>query len=797
MPASTEEFTRQLLDAGLFSPADLQTLLDGLPPTSMTDGQQLARELVRLKKLTSYQARAIYQGQGKSLLMGNYLILDKLGQGGMGMVLKAEHKRMKRLVALKVLSPAVTKTPDAVRRFQREVEAAAKLEHPNIVSAYDADDANGIHFLVMQYVDGTDLSALVKTQGPLPVEKAAACITQAARGLEFAHQQGVIHRDIKPANLLIDAAGTVKILDMGLARIEGDTGAQAELTSTGAVMGTVDYMAPEQALSTKHADARSDVYSLGISLWYLLTGRCAYDGDSLMAKLLAHRDLPIPSLCQARAEIPPGVDAVFRKMVAKQAQDRYQSMTAAISDLQRCLAGPASSVSVNVVQRSENSEFNSFLKSLESPSTSTQAATRSQPRAASVAVDAAAEATMVGDGTEATDPQTLTKALPSATGLKSRHKRSQNSATSWWQDRRVHIGGGIGVLLVGLIWALVPPGKKGLPVASTKRSTAKESPKRVTTKNATSKDFKKDTYKEAVDWLFSVGAKVAVGPPGAVVETHSTAETLSSGQPVGYVMLGGKVVAEADMARLSALPDIHSLSLHGCDIGDQGMLPMADLPKLAGLDVSRTRVTDRGLEPLLKCPDLYSLHVNDAQITAEGLTTICRLSQLMDLNLGSVPITDQSLKQLQALRGLRSLDVSGCDKLTDECGAELARFPGLMTLYMARTSIGDRGLLGLSKTRSLKLLNLDYTELTDTSIPVLSQFKSLTNLHLFFNKLTADGVKQLATAMPWCEIDSDHGKFKPTSPVPTEKMSGLEFDGASAQVEIAGITERCAMKLRL
>src|SRR6185369_1273125 len=185
----------------------------------------------------------------------NYVILDKLGQGGMGVVLKAEHKRMKRLVALKVLSPAFTKTPEALRRFQREVEAAAKLRHPNIVAADDADAAGGVHFLVMEYVEGSDLSALVKKSGPLPVEKALHCILQAARGLEYAHGEGIIHRDIKPANLLLDNKGTVKILDMGLARVAASAAGegQADLTGAGQIVGTVDYMAPEQAMNTRLA----------------------------------------------------------------------------------------------------------------------------------------------------------------------------------------------------------------------------------------------------------------------------------------------------------------------------------------------------------------------------------------------------------------------------------------------------------------------------------------------------------------------------------------------------------------
>ena len=359
-------------------------------------------------------------------------------------------------MALKVLSPAALKTPDALKRFHREVEAAAKLRHTNVVATDDADEAKGTHFLVMEYVEGSDLSALVKKKGPLSVEQAVQCMLQAARGLEYAHKQGVVHRDIKPANLLLDTSGTVKILDMGLARIEGDSAGRAELTSTGAVMGTVDYMAPEQALSTKTADARSDIYSLGISLWYLLTGKCAYDGDTLMAKLLAHRDAPIPSLCALRGEVPSSVDAVFQKMVAKQAKDRYQSMTEVIRDLAACQNGSATTSSLAMPNVSEDTNPLSVFSNLGSPSTpvtmtrqAQPTATRQvQPTATYVPADAAAEATMLtGDMAQATDPQTMTSAR-SRVGQKNRVSAKPVAAPPWWQDRRVQIGGGAAAVLL-------------------------------------------------------------------------------------------------------------------------------------------------------------------------------------------------------------------------------------------------------------------------------------------------------------------------------------------------------------
>ncbi len=184
----------------------------------------------------------------------------------------------------------------------------------------------------MEYIDGRDLSALVQTEGPLTPRRAVGCILQAARGLEFAHKKGVIHRDVKPSNLLLDSQGTVKVLDLGLARIDGGAG----LTGSGEVMGTVDYMAPEQAISARTVDARADIYSLGCALYYLLTGKPPYGGKSLMDVLLAHQSQPVPSLAAAQPAVSTALDAVFRKLVAKGRDDRYQTMTEVIAALGEC-----------------------------------------------------------------------------------------------------------------------------------------------------------------------------------------------------------------------------------------------------------------------------------------------------------------------------------------------------------------------------------------------------------------------------------------------------------------------------
>jgi serine/threonine protein kinase len=328
---SLEVFVRRLAECGLMTAEEIQAFVEALSDQEKpATAAQLARQMHAGGRLTKFQARAIYQGKTKGLVLGNYVVLDKLGQGGMGQVFKAQHRKMERLVALKILPSSATKSPEAVKRFQREVKAAARLSHPNIVTAYDADECSGLHFLVMEYVDGSDLSSQVREHGPMQVGAAVDCVVQAARGLEYAHRRGIVHRDIKPANLLRDAGGTVKVLDMGLARVKEASGpggkAEGSLTQNGQVMGTLDYMAPEQAADVKLADARADIYSLGCTLYYLLSGRPPFGGETLTQKILAHREEPTPSVRGARPDAPERLDQLIQRMLAKQPEGRPQTM---------------------------------------------------------------------------------------------------------------------------------------------------------------------------------------------------------------------------------------------------------------------------------------------------------------------------------------------------------------------------------------------------------------------------------------------------------------------------------------
>ncbi len=337
MTISLQDFYSSLSGSGLMTAAEAEKLQTELGKNAaFQDVQLLASELIQRKLITRFQARALTNGNSRGLVLGSYAILELIGVGGMGHVYKAQHRRMKRIVAIKVLSSSAMKSTDTVRRFQREVEAAAQLIHPNIVTAYDADEQDGVHYLVMEYVDGDTLSKAIRLKGRLPLEQALAYMIQTAKGLEYAHGKGMVHRDIKPGNLLVDSGGVVKILDMGLARFEeqlSDATGAGELTQEGQIMGTLDYMSPEQAEDTRQADARSDIYSLGCTLFYMLTGHALFQGDTVLRKLLAHREREIPNIKDERPESPDELDRVMHRMVAKNPADRFQRMGEVISAL--------------------------------------------------------------------------------------------------------------------------------------------------------------------------------------------------------------------------------------------------------------------------------------------------------------------------------------------------------------------------------------------------------------------------------------------------------------------------------
>ncbi len=326
-PATADEFLDLVRKSGVVDESRLTVHLRKLGgrPGVPDDPQKLAAVLVRDGLLTYFQADQLLQGKWKRFFIGKYKVLERVGTGGMGQVFLCEHKLMRRRVAVKVLPAAKAQDASSLDRFQREARAVAALDHPNIVRAYDIDQDDGLHFLVMEYVDGTSLHDLVRKFGPLDPLRACHYVYGAAVGLEHAHEMGLIHRDIKPGNILVNRSGVVKVLDMGLARFFNDDEDQLTRKYDENILGTADYLAPEQAIDSHSVDIRADLYSLGGTFYYLLTGQPPFPEGTVAQKLLWHQTRDPAPVRSVRPQVPEEVAAVVARMMAKDPARRYQT----------------------------------------------------------------------------------------------------------------------------------------------------------------------------------------------------------------------------------------------------------------------------------------------------------------------------------------------------------------------------------------------------------------------------------------------------------------------------------------
>ncbi len=307
------------------------------------DAEAISQFLIEQEVLTDFQAKSLLTGKHKGLKIGPYLILKKIGAGGMGVVYLAEHQKMHRKVALKVLPEDRIHDKLALERFYREARSVAELDHPNIVKAHDVNEDAGIHYLVMEYINGITLHRYLEKKGTMPWKMAANVLQQVCRGLQHAHERGLIHRDIKPANLLIDKAGQIKILDLGLARSleKKHDNLTANLSDGKDVQGSIDFVSPEQAFG-KQVDIRADIYSLGATAYTLVSGKTVVEGTPVQ-KLLQHQmNMPKP-LHLLNKSVPEAFSFVIQTMLEKQPEDRYATPADILTALKQFLAAPSAS----------------------------------------------------------------------------------------------------------------------------------------------------------------------------------------------------------------------------------------------------------------------------------------------------------------------------------------------------------------------------------------------------------------------------------------------------------------------
>jgi serine/threonine protein kinase len=300
------------------------------------DSASLADRLVRDNLLTAFQAKRLLSNRPQGLIVGRYIILDRIGSGSMGRVYRAHHVMMDRVVALKIIAPEISSNERVVARFQREMKLVGRLDHPNVVRAFDADQINRVLYIVMEYVAGSSLGDRLKKQGPIPAAEMVDYAAQTALGLAHAHEQGIVHRDIKPSNILLNEDRRIKILDLGLGVLMEADAAATFATADGIAVGTVDYMSPEQACG-REVDGRSDLYGLGCSMYHLMSGKLPFPGDSPIERLgkrISGRHTPITDFLP---DIPSNFVRVLDKLLAHKPHERYATAAEAAKALQSLL----------------------------------------------------------------------------------------------------------------------------------------------------------------------------------------------------------------------------------------------------------------------------------------------------------------------------------------------------------------------------------------------------------------------------------------------------------------------------
>ena len=663
MTPNVQSFLQILRKSNLLTPEQV-AVANGLSQSK--DAISIAKDLIQREWLTEWQARQVLAGKSK-LFLGKYKLLDVLGQGGMGAVLKAESTTLRRTVALKVMATDLLKDDIARARFEREIQFAATLNHPNIVRAIDADRVGDRYFLVMEYVEGRDLKSLIKQHNQVPIEFGCECIRQAALGLQHAHEHGVVHRDIKPSNLLISKhpetkKPVIRVLDLGLARIEqdgsvnsrkgglknlSDSDNEGSITRTGQIMGSPDYMAPEQATNSRNADIRSDIYGLGVTLFHLISGQLPYSGDNVMEKLVRRINQDAPPISQFRPDVPPVLVHIISRMLHRDPAQRFQTPGEVAAVLEAFVANP-------------NAQPTHDQQLMTTPS-----------REIPTAVVPEADETLNFFGGHLESRVTATPVA---------RKRRRNKHWPLITSIITAI-----VILGSVLFALSR--KEGVNTKSQGGSktngdaTAGDGQDRPKLKNLLATDDDdtntvplsnfSDPDAKVAHWAVRIANTVTIQVGGVrKIVTHSSDIPKTAFQVVALDLSGIQNLKTRDIDMLAKGTGLRSLSLNGAEVSDVHLQHIAQIDRLRSLDLSKTAVTDRGISQLKSLTALRELQLSYTSVTDDGLKSLKELKQISVLDLNGSDITDASVKLLGSLTSLKKLSVR-YTSISKAAGAQL------------------------------------------------------------------------------------------------------------------------------
>ncbi len=707
--------------------------------------------------------------------VGSYKLLKLLGQGGMGAVYKALHPKLDKVVALKVLRAGRIKG-ELVDRFQREMKALGKLDHPHLIRALDAGEADGTHYLVMEFVSGMDLSALLAARGKLPIADACELIVHAATGMHAAHSRGMIHRDIKPANLMLAeqefGPPVVKVLDLGLALLsETHTPHEGGLTSDGQIMGTIDYMPPEQAKDSHTVDVRADIYSLGASLYALLTGGSIFQGrphTTLMQKLMSLATEPIPPVQQRRTEISPPLAAIVHRMIARDPKERFASMAEVITALKPFTAGANLSALLNLHQHDAPASG--------SPNASSQSANDSRVRRT---------------GQEPTITEVNSAANDAATQVL---EDSRLAVSPLGQPKRsgprrpqIVIAAAVaGVVLLGaILFSLrTPNGEVVVEIPDDLPAEVKKDIKiNVTGDGAAEVASQANGWKIGIkEGKYSVeltggSDRVQIEDKQVTVSRSKKAIVTITLKPVGTVAATPNKPEASKPADPTADRRVAEwvLGKKGkliVRLGDkpQNVNRLEELPKepfkvvgvllAIGGNINAEAITNADLKRLAELPHLETLDLGRQPVTGEGFEVLSGLSELKSLSLYDGGVGVDGIPTVAKFQKLETFMFQGfhCDVWAEE----LVKLPMLREVIAYRADLSDVGVTHLARLPKLQTLRLDECGgTTDASLNTLAMCKSLRSLYLDNGSFTRAAVERLKKALPYCKFE---GNFQSADP---------------------------------
>jgi serine/threonine protein kinase len=705
---TVDSFVTSISDSGVLTDTQLEIVRERAKQHEAGNAAALAQRLVQENLLTDYQVHVLLDRAKSPLLLDRYVVLDAIGSGGMGLVFKGFHRAMERVVAIKVLPQHAVDSPEKVQRFQREVKSAAKFSHPNIVAAYDAHERNGTYFLVMEYVEGDNLLECVDKHGPMPVDDAVRVVDQIAGALDAAHQKGMVHRDVKPTNVMLTSNGTAKLLDLGLVRtmrmasVPASSSGQQDLTQDGLAMGTASYMSPEQAMDASQADARSDIYSLGCTLYFLLTGRAPFQRNTTVQTIVAHREVAAPSLSETLDDIPASLEKCYQRMVMKSPEERFQS----IAELRTELTG-GKPPSLHRELSTPDAKRHASL-----PNTTELSSSRSPWIWAPIAAGLCLLLAIGFLAMRPSDPDTVHRNL-----------------AKW--------------AIVNAGYATIATDNGDLEIVDA--SEIPDGSVRVVglDLDGSMGDFSLDPIFRS-DELRSLTLNSMSEIPIQKISQIKTLETLS---------LFGCDVSDEDIKLIADMSSLDTLMITDCPITDDGVVYLSGLTGLTYLDLTGTDVTDIGLRLIGNLKMLQGLDLTATLVKGSGLAHLD--PHLSTLYLTGCDIDDDAAGHLKGLRNLDLLDVTET-LLTEKGVRDLAGLKQLTYLDIGGISVPADAIEQFAKLPLLTYLGLSGQEFDGQQIDAITKLQQIEDLDLSNTNLDDEGFLKLLALKNLMTLEIDH-----------------------------------------